>query len=57
MEIFIISTIVLGILILLMSVGTLVSNIQLKGSCGGNEDACLCSPEDRKKCIKESLIN
>ena len=34
-----------------MSVGTMFFNLRLKGSCGGDKEVCICSPEEREKCL------
>jgi hypothetical protein len=53
MNTFIITLLVISFAILAMSIGTIFSNIRLKGSCGGDEDQCICSPEERKKCFSK----
>jgi len=53
MNTFIITLLVIFFAILAMSIGTIFSNIRLKGSCGGDEDQCICSPEERKKCFSK----
>jgi hypothetical protein len=50
MNTFIITLLVVSIAILAMSVGAMFFNLNLKGSCGGKE-SCICSPEERKKCL------
>ncbi|MDB3868742.1 DUF539 domain-containing protein [Candidatus Marinimicrobia bacterium] len=53
MNLFLITLFVIFIAIFAMSLGTIFSNISLKGSCGGDEEVCICSPEERKKCFSK----
>ncbi|MBT5955387.1 MAG: DUF539 domain-containing protein [Candidatus Marinimicrobia bacterium] len=51
MNTFFITFFVLSIAIFFMSVGTMFFNLRLKGSCGGDKEVCICSPEEREKCL------
>ena len=51
MNTFIITIIILLIAIFGMCMGAIFSNLELKGSCGGEKEVCICSPEERKKCL------
>lgn len=51
MNTFIITIIMLSIAIFGMCIGAIFSNFELKGSCGGEKEACICSPEEREKCL------
>jgi hypothetical protein len=51
MNTFIITLLVISIAIFAMSLGAMFFNLRLKGSCGGDEEACICSSEERKKCL------
>ena len=53
MNTFLITLIVIFFAILVMSLGAIFSNIRLKGSCGGDEELCMGSPEERKKCFSK----
>ncbi|MBC8311286.1 MAG: hypothetical protein H8E72_03205 [Candidatus Marinimicrobia bacterium] len=51
MNTFIITLLVISIAIFAMSLGAMFFNLRLKGSCGGDDEVCICSPEERKKCL------
>tara|TARA_Y100000588_G_C14124190_1_gene868615 strand:+ start:679 stop:858 length:180 start_codon:yes stop_codon:yes gene_type:complete len=34
----------------LLGIGVIISNKQLKGSCGGNDESCSCSALEKKMC-------
>ena len=38
----------------LLGIGVIISNKQLKGSCGGNDDSCSCSALEKKMCKAKS---
>jgi|TARA_B110000116_G_scaffold5017_1_gene4460 hypothetical protein len=56
MNTFIITLLVISIAIFVMSIGAMFFNLHLKGSCGGDEEACICSPEERKKCFSKITV-
>ena len=56
MNIFVITLLVISIAIFAMSLGAIFFNLDLKGSCGGNEEACICSPEERKQCFSKITV-
>ena len=56
MNIFVITLLVISISIFAMSIGAIFFNIDLKGSCGGDKEACICSPEERKQCFSKITI-
>ena len=55
MNLFLITTLVFGIVIFLMAIGVIVGNVRIKGSCGGAEGCELCFFKGRKKCPKQGL--
>ena len=56
MDTFIITLLVISIAIFVMSIGAIFFNLNLKGSCGGGEESCICSPEERKKCFSKITV-
>jgi len=46
---------VLALCFFLLSVGTILFNKKIKGSCGGNENPCSCSALEKKICKSKSL--
>ncbi len=55
MNTFIITLLVISIAIFVMSAGAVFFNLDLKGSCGG-EETCICSPEERKQCFSKITV-
>jgi len=55
MQTIILTILVISVAVLVMSIGTIFSNIRLKGSCGGNSEDCVCSLRERMKCQNNSL--
>jgi|GEM_PF-5486604 len=53
MSLFFITLLVFGMVISLMSIGVIVGDIRIKGSCGGADGCDLCFFKDRKECRKE----
>jgi len=52
---FIITFLVISIAIFAMSTGAIFFNLRLKGSCGGDKEVCICSPEEREKCLSKII--
>ena len=54
---FILTLILLLLIFFSMSVGVILSNKELKGSCGGISKACKCNVIQKKICsIKKNII-
>ena len=50
MHTLILTIIIIGFAMLIMSIGIIFSNKELKGSCGGNKEDCQCSFKEMIQC-------
>jgi hypothetical protein len=50
METFLATALIFGLAMVGMAIGVIVSNRELKGSCGGTGKACSCTEEARRDC-------
>ena len=50
MNTLILTIIIVGLAMLIMSIGVIISNIELKGSCGGNNEDCNCTLKEKIAC-------
>lgn len=50
METFLATAVIFGLAMAGMAIGVIVSNRELKGSCGGTGKACSCTEEARRDC-------
>jgi len=50
METFLATALIFGLAMVGMAAGVILSNRELKGSCGGTGKACSCTEEARRDC-------
>ena len=50
MNTLILTIFIIAFAMLIMSIGIIFSNIELKGSCGGEKEDCQCSLKEMVKC-------
>ncbi len=50
MNTLILTIFIIAFAMLIMSIGIIFSNIELKGSCGGKKEDCHCSFKEMVKC-------
>lgn len=54
MPTFIATLVVIGLAMLAMAVGVMITGRALKGSCGGTGAGCPCTPAEREECRREA---
>ena len=50
MNTLILTIFIIAFAMLIMSIGIIFSNIELRGSCGGKKEDCHCSFKEKVKC-------
>jgi hypothetical protein len=50
MQTLLVTALIIGLSMVAMAIGVIVSNRELKGSCGGTGRDCTCSAEARRDC-------
>jgi len=47
--------VVVGVAVLLLSIGTIISNKQLNTSCSGTGEECSCKSDEAKECENKNI--